>query len=509
MGNAWVKISKLRKSFGSVEVLKGVDLEFNRGEIHAFIGANGAGKSTLLGCLSGAVYPTSGTITIDDQELTALTPRLAIEKGIGIIYQHFQVVEGLSVADNIFLGSEIQRFGVVARRAQETKSRALLERLGVEIDPRRPLESLSVGERQLVEIARALHIKPDLLILDEPTAALSDREMEALHRVVRQLAHRENIAIVYVTHLLDEIGAIADVVTVLRDGATVWTRPANEVTPAIMAQGVAPSARLGEQRASHARSDVSQLRLEHFQCEFTGPIDVDVKKGEIVGLYGLLGSGRTDLVETLAGARSCRGGRLALEDKTVILRSARAALERGIALVASDRNEQSMFRSLSALDNLLMPHFDRLARRRSSRQPLFDLMAEELRLYPARADLEGGRFSGGNAQKLMMGRWLLPKLGIKVLLLDEPTQGVDIGARAEIYRLLQQFAAGGGAVLVASSDPNELAELCDRVLVLGQGEQIELIESDISAHRLVEAAHKSFSASLGVASPDLHNNGSI
>lgn len=501
MRNAWVKVSKLRKTFGSIEVLKGVDLEFYRGEIHAFIGANGAGKSTLLGCLSGAVDPSGGTITIDGEELTALTPRLAIEKGIGIIYQHFQVVEGLTVADNIFLGSEIHRYGIVARRAQEARSRALLERLGVEIDPRRPLESLSVGERQLVEIARALHIKPDLLILDEPTAALSEREIEALHKVVRQLAHRENIAIVYVTHLLDEVGAIADVVTVLRDGATVWTRPAGEVTPAIIAQGIAPSAEIGHQRAASARSGVSQIRVERYQCDYTGPIDIDIDRGEIVGLYGLLGSGRTDLVETLAGARPCRGGRMTLQGQPISIRNARAALEHGIALVASDRNEQSLFRSLPALDNLLMPHFDGLARRRSTHQPLFNRMAEALRLHPARADLEGGRFSGGNAQKLVIGRWLLPELGVKVLLLDEPTQGVDIGARAEIYRLLEQFVTGGGAVLVASSDPNELAALCDRVVVLGQGQQIEVIAEGITPGRLVEATHKSFSASLGTAHP--------
>ncbi|MCB1444767.1 MAG: sugar ABC transporter ATP-binding protein [Rhizobiaceae bacterium] len=497
MRKAWVRVNKLRKSFGSVEVLKGVDLEFHRGEIHAFIGANGAGKSTLLGCLSGAVEPSGGTIVIGDEELTALTPRLAIEKGIGIIYQHFQVVEGLTVADNIFLGSEIHRFGIVARREQEAQARKLLERLGVEIDARRLLDELSVGERQLVEIARALHIRPDLLILDEPTAALSDREIEALHKVVQQLAHRENIAIVYVTHLLDEIEAIADVVTVLRDGATVWTRPAAEVTPAIIAQGIAPSAKLGQQRAARVRSGESQMRLQDYRCDYTGPIDLDLHKGEIVGLYGLLGSGRTDLVETLAGARPCRGGVLTLRGQAVSIRNARRALEHGIALVASDRNEQSLFRSLPALDNLLMPHFDGLARRRSSHRPLFRRMAEALQLHPARPDLEGGRFSGGNAQKLVMGRWLLPELDIRVLLLDEPTQGVDIGARAEIYRLLEQFADGGGAVLVASSDPQELVELCDRVLVLGQGRQIELIEDGITPDRLVEAAHKSFSASLG------------
>jgi len=246
----FVEIRQLRKSFGGADVLKGVDLVFRLGEIHAFIGANGAGKSTLLGCLSGAVEPSSGTIAIDGEVFDTLSPRLALEKGIGIIYQHFQVVEGLTVADNIFLGSELRRMGIVDTRQQNERAAALLARLGAVLAPDMPLERLSVGERQIVEIARALRIGPKVLILDEPTAALSDREMSALHDVVRTLAHAENIAIVYVTHLIDEIKAIADCVTVLRDGAVVWTRPAARIDSRQRRQ---PLRRLREERRRIAR----------------------------------------------------------------------------------------------------------------------------------------------------------------------------------------------------------------------------------------------------------------
>lgn len=485
----FLKISGLRKSFGPVEVLKGVDLAFQCGEIHAFIGANGAGKSTLLGCLSGAEQPSSGRIGIGGVEYPGLTPRLAIEKGIGIIYQHFQVVEGLSIADNIFLGSEIQRLGVVQTREQERRSANLLRRLGVELDPRTPLEKLSVGERQIVEIARALRIEPQLLILDEPTAALSDREISALHAVVRHLAHTEKMAVVYVTHLIEEIKAIADKVTVLRDGAIVWTRPASQVNSKIIAQAIAPSSRGIEKSVMGKRGDQAVLQLDAYCSPYTGPIDLHVNAGEIVGVYGLMGSGRTDFLESLAGARAQRSGDFRLNGQSQHLSSPRDALDAGIALVASDRNEQSLFRSLSALENLLMPHLEDFARQGGSHLSLFQAAADDLKLHPHNPALQGGRFSGGNAQKLVMGRWLMSGLGIKVLLLDEPTQGVDIGARAEIYRLLRRFAEQGGVVLLASSDPTEILSICNRVVVLGHGEQMALIDTEMGEHELVHVAH--------------------
>lgn len=493
MSKTIVAVEGLHKSYGSVEVLKGVDLAFEAGEIHAFIGANGAGKSTFLGCLSGAVAPSKGSIRVGGKRFEALSPRLAHEMNIGIIYQHFQVIEGLTVAENIFLGAELTRFGLVNSIRQNREARALIERLGVELDPRTPLERLSIGERQIVEIARALWLEPELLILDEPTAALSDREIEALHGVVKHLAHNENLAIVYVTHLLDEVEAIADRVTILRDGQVVWTRAANETNTGMIAEGIAPAMEKSGKAARKTTADETdtapRLMLESYSSPFTGPVDVTVRQGECLGIYGLLGSGRTDLLESLIGARPRAEGSMLLDGEAVQPGGPGAALDLGVALVASDRKEQSLFGSLSALDNMLMPYFSRGVRSGRAQRELFDRLADALGLHPKSPGLAAERFSGGNAQKLVMGRWLADEARVKLLLLDEPTQGVDVGAREDIYRLLRAFSEEGGTTLVASSDPAEIVAVADRVLVLAGGAPVALLEEDIREDRLVELAH--------------------
>lgn len=485
-----VEIRDLRKSYGTVEVLKGINLSFRRGEIHAFLGANGAGKSTLLGCLSGATAPTSGTIRIDGADHAALTPRQARDLGIGIIYQHFQVIEGLTVADNIFLGSEITRFGVVDTREQNRVSREYLSRLRLDIDPATPLERLSIGERQLVEIARALHQQPVMLILDEPTAALSTREMLALHDVVRQLAHQENLAIVYVTHLIEEIEQIADCVSILRDGQVIWTRPVGETDHDMIAGAIAPFLARSDAAAPVAADAPEVLALTDYRSGFSGPINLSVRAGEVVGLYGLLGAGRTDLIESLIGARRRMGGGMALNGRAIHPADPRAALAEGIALVAADRPEQGLFGELSALDNLLMPHFGKIAGSTGQQYRIFAEIAQRVHLHPNNPDLDGIRFSGGNAQKLMIGRWLIPGAKVHLLLLDEPTQGVDIGAREELYSLLRAFTEAGGAILVSSSDPEELVTLAHRVLIMAKGRQSALIDRDITEENLVRLAHQ-------------------
>ncbi len=492
-----LEVNDLRKSYGPVAVLKGVDLAVEAGRVLAFLGANGAGKSTLLNCVSGAQEADSGDILVGDASLRGLGPRQVQDEGVAIIYQHFQVFEGLSVAENIFLGHEIRSSGCVDRRAQNAQARALLERLGVDdIDPRADLGSLGVGERKVVEIARALRLKPKFLILDEPTASLSDKEAKALHEVIRQAVANDGIGVIYVTHFLDEIPKIADDVTILRDGRILWTRPVGDVSIADMTDAISPDALVaGLEKIPFQADGPEVLRLEGLETSFVGPIDVALHPGEVLGIYGLMGAGRTELLECLSGAAPQSGGSMVFQGETRNFASPRAALDQGIALVASDRKEQSLFSSFAAVENLLVPHLGRapLPRmlRNFSREGIeFERAARRLNIQPPNPRLQGQRFSGGNAQKIMVGRWLVDGAGLKLLLLDEPTQGVDIGARHELYEALADVKRKGSTIIVASSDATEICHLADKVMVLGRGRQVALIDNPHDEELLIELAHK-------------------
>ncbi|WP_170419590.1 sugar ABC transporter ATP-binding protein [Ruegeria atlantica] len=494
---ARLEVKDLRKSYGSVVVLKGVDLAVEAGQVLAFLGANGAGKSTLLNCVSGAQDADTGDILVQNASLRGLNPRQVQDQGVAIIYQHFQVFEGLSVAENIFLGHEIRRGGRVDRRAQNRQARALLERLGVDdIDPRSDLGSLGVGERKVVEIARALRLKPKFLILDEPTASLSDKEAKALHEVIRQAVARDGIGVIYVTHFLDEIHKIADQVTILRDGRILWTRPVAEVSIADMTDAISPDALMtGLDKTPFQADGPEVVWMDDLTTGFVGPISVALHPGEVLGIYGLMGAGRTELLECLSGAAAQSGGTLKIDGTTRKFRSPREAQEQGVALVASDRKEQSLFASFSAVENLLVPHMGRSPMprmlRNFNRESLaFERAARRLNIQPPNPRLQGQRFSGGNAQKIMVSRWLIDGAGVKLLLLDEPTQGVDIGARHELYEALAEVKRKGTTIIVASSDATEICLLADKVMVLGRGQQVALIDNPHDEELLIELAHR-------------------
>lgn len=495
MDDPILSVRGLRKSFGQVDVLKGVDLEFHAGRIHAFLGANGAGKSTLLSCIGGALDPDEGEIRLGGERLTALTPRSAIDHGIGLIHQSEQCVAGLTVSENVFLGSEITRHGRVDRRAQTRTTADLLARLEVEIDPSAPVDRLSVGARKIVEIARAIHLSPRVLILDEPTAALGQHEQMALHRVVQTLARQEGLAIVYVTHLLDEVAAIAQDVTVLRDGRVVWTRAVADAGLDDIAQAIAPALTQITRRTLATATDAPALDLNGYCSGFTGPVDLSLREGECLGVYGLLGSGRTDLLEALAGITQPRAGEARYGGALCTFTSPSDALAAGVALVPSDRKEQGLFGALTACENLLMPHFGSklLPRwRRSGRveNTFWDHAAKRLDIRPARAGLNAAHFSGGNAQKIVLGRWLTPGFDLRLLILDEPTQGIDVGARGDLYDLLNTMMDQGLSLVVASSDPAEITALADRVLILSAGQQVALLDHCPEEATLVAMAHR-------------------
>ncbi|WP_430378758.1 sugar ABC transporter ATP-binding protein [Streptomyces sp. B1-3] len=535
-----LRVRGLSKSFGGVRALDGVDLTVPMGQVHALLGHNGAGKSTLIKCLGGAFPPDAGTIEVGGTSYTRLSPRESIDAGVAIIFQTLSVVDALSVTENIFLGQEWTRYGRIDRRAQEEVAAGLLERVAASCSPRDRVGELPMGQRQLVEIAKALSRSAAVLVLDEPTAALSTAESAALAERVEDL-RTQGLAIVYVTHLLSEVERLADAVTVLRDGRVTHrsvgagqTRrelveaiagratQVTQVTGGVPAQvpgagggadesaacegGAGGSAASGggrvsgrttaEPPASTAASGAPahpsgrpRLTVDGLHGPGFGPVSLTVAEGERVGLFGLIGSGRTRILESLYGARRAAGGTVRVGDRTVTSARPAEALAAGIALVPADRRRQGLFPLLGAQDNALLPSVRHLARAgiraRGAERRVFGALAEAVGLRPARPRLPAAAFSGGNQQKLVLGRWIHEARSVDVLLLDEPTQGVDVGARQEIYEVVAALAADRGtAVLFASSDPEEVVALADRCLIVAEGR----IAGELSGPGLTEEA---------------------
>jgi ABC-type sugar transport system ATPase subunit len=489
-------VEGLEKAYGSNRVLSGIDLRFSPGKVYAVLGANGAGKSTLIKCLSGATAPTAGAVVIGGERYSALTPRTALDAGIAVIYQHFSLIASLSVADNVFLGSELHGAGkILRRRDQEVATRELFDRLGVDISPRERLGDLSVAHQQLVEIAKAIHRRARLLILDEPTASLSDAESRSLIEQVARLRD-QGLAIIYVTHLLDEVFRIADEVIILRDGRVSLQSKVADVSPPEVIEAIAgvtelasggPAALVGE----------PVLTARGLEGEGLGPISLELRSGEIVGVFGLLGSGRTELLETLFGIRPRTDGEVLLDDRPLHPGTPAKAIARGLALVPADRLRQSIFPSMSTSDNLLLAQIRGLGRlgiRHLGRERrAWETTRDKLRVRAAGPEVPAWTLSGGNQQKLAVGRWLGDDGGVRVLLLDDPTQGIDVGARGELYRILRQLVRSSGcAVLFTSSSPEEVTTLADRAIVMHEGTAAaELSREQLREDRLLALANRS------------------
>ena len=478
------------KEFPGVRALDGIDLTVRGGEVHCLLGQNGAGKSTLIKILAGAHLPDEGESLWQGHPVQLATPQAALRLGIATIYQELDLVEGLSVADNVFLGREAASGGFVRRREQAAATRALLERLGhPEIPPGREVGRLPAAARQVVSMARALGHDAKVVVMDEPSAVLAHDEVENLFRIVGELT-RAGVAVVYISHRLEEIRRIGDVVTVLKDGATVATdlpardTPTREVVRLMTGRSVEhPFPPRPEPAADRpVLLEVEGLTLPGAFRD----VSLTVHAGEIVGIAGLVGAGRSEILETIYGARRRSAGTVAVQGRRLGPRAGTAAAVRaGLALAPEERKAQALLLDQSVARNVslaTLPRFARagwLDRRREASDA--DRLTGELDVRPADTARAVRTLSGGNQQKVVLARWLLGST--KVLLLDEPTRGVDVGARAELYALVRRLAAQGLGVLLVSSEVPEVLGLSDRVLVLREG----LVVHEAPAQDLDEA----------------------
>ncbi|MGC4998212.1 MULTISPECIES: sugar ABC transporter ATP-binding protein [unclassified Streptomyces] len=489
-----LSMTGITKAFPGVRALDGVDLDVQEGEVHCLLGQNGAGKSTLIKVLAGAHQPDTGAIHWRGEPVTLRSPMAAMRLGIATIYQELDLVEHLSVAENIHLGHEPTVAGFVVRgRAARDSTAALLRRLGhPEIEPGRLVGELSAAQQQIVSMARALSHDVRLIVMDEPSAALDPDEVDNLFRVVAGLT-AEGVAVVYISHRLEEIRRIGDRVTVLKDGRAVArglpakTTPTREVVTLMTGRDV-EYVFPGRPALPPAGEPVLEVRGLARSGEFD-PFDLVVRPGEIVGIAGLVGSGRSEILETIYGARKPDAGHVLVAGRPVRPGSVRAAVRAGIGLAPEERKAQALLMLESVTRNVSVSSLSRFARAgwidRGAELGAARAATRELSLRPDNPSVPVRTLSGGNQQKAVLARWLLR--GCRVLLLDEPTRGVDVGARAELYAVVRRLADEGLAVLLVSSEVPEVLGLADRVLVLREGHVVhEAPARELDEHRVLD-----------------------
>ncbi len=490
---ALLQMSGITKSFPGVRALDGVDLDVRPGEVHCLLGQNGAGKSTLIKVLAGAHQPDDGEITWRGEPVKLSNPQAAMRLGVATIYQELDLVDGLTVAENIYLGHEHSAAGFMKAGAASAATKDLLRRLGhPEISPDREVGRLSAAGKQIVSMARALSHDAKILIMDEPSAVLDSGEVDKLFHVMRDLTD-EGIGIIYISHRLEEIREVGDRVTVLKDGRTVSTGLSARDTPTselirLMTgrtieyvfpqhQPVAPDAPV-------VLSVEGLSRLGEFS-----DVSFEVRAGEIVGIAGLVGAGRSEVLETIYGARKATSGTVTVDGKRLRNGSLNAAVAAGMGLAPEERKSQALLLDQSITRNITLSTLGRFAQtgfmRRAAERAAASENAKSLNVRPAGVDRNVRTLSGGNQQKVVLGRWLLR--GCRVLLLDEPSRGVDVGARSEIYALVRRLADEGVAVIVVSSEIPEVLGLADRVLVLREGRVVHTgPSSEIDEHKVLD-----------------------
>ena len=492
MGNEHLlSLEGIAKQFPGVRALDGVDLHVRKGTVHALMGENGAGKSTLMNCLIGICRPDAGTMKFKGAPLSVPDPHVALAKGISMIHQELNPIPHMTVAENIFLGREPPtRWGLVDAKELNRRAAQLLSRLEVQLDPAEELARLSVAQQQLVEIARAISYDADLIVMDEPTSALTDTEVHGLFRIIDSL-RASGKSIVYITHKIDEVFRISDEVTVLRDGRNVGTDAIGALTEGMLVRRMVGRTLREMFRKDPSSAGETVLEVRNLSGTRFRNVSFRVGRGEILGIAGLMGAGRTEVLEAVFGLNRPSAGEILVNGVKLEVRSPAVAIRHGLALLTEDRKLTGVFPNATAGENMAIANLGQYPR-----GPLLDFrridsdcerICGQLKIKTSGLRQSLTSLSGGNQQKVLIARWLLT--GSSILLLDEPTRGIDVGAKSEIYRLMAELVGKGKSIVMVSSELPEILGMSDRILVMHEGEKVgELKREDATQERILHLA---------------------
>lgn len=491
-----LSLEKIDKNFGGIHALKGVDFTLERGEVHALLGENGAGKSTLIKILTGVYKADGGRILLHGREITVHDPIDARRKGIAAIYQELSLIESLTVAENIFLGNEPTKtpLGICDREKLYRESDQYLENFQIAIDSRKKVSELGMGQKRIVEIVKALAIHAEILLLDEPTTGMSKAEIDILFQIMETLKEKK-VTMIYISHYLDEVFRVCDRATVFRDGQNVAVYRVAETNMNTLIKAMIGKEIRTKDGNGRGNAEYGKMLLE--LCEYRTdlmkePVSLTLHEGEILGITGIVGAGKSELAHSIFGNALRRSGQICYREEPVALRSPADTKKCRMAFVPEDRKSQGLFLEDTAADNMLLVSLEKLRTALGTvssrkKKETADEMGSKLKLSPLKTQLPAKNFSGGNQQKIVIGKWL--SMEPEIILMDEPTRGIDVGAKSEIYQIIKELAADHKGLLIFSSEFEELISLCDRILVLYKGKITgEVLAEDATNEKLLSLA---------------------
>ena len=490
IGDTILKLNHISKLYPGVVALDDMNMEFKEGEVHAIVGENGAGKSTMIKTISGAIEPTQGTIEVNGQTFDKLNPKLSRDNGIAVIYQEFTLVPVLSAADNIFMGEYMLNGMVLDRKSMDQKAKELFERLHVNIDPRTKVADLTTGFQQIVEIAKAISKDAKILIMDEPSAPLTITEVEAMYEIVDRLK-AEGVTIIYISHRMEEIFRLSDRVTVIRDGKYIKTLNTNETNKSELIKlmvGRELNATYPHRKHPHAGPI---MELKNVCGNGVKDISFKINKGEVIGLGGLVGAGRTELAQLIFGSEKITSGEIIYKGEPLRVKDCEEAINKGIAMIPEDRKRHGVILDMTIKDNTTMPCLKRISKHGvlvdENEKGVTEKFKEALKVKTPTINQLVKNLSGGNQQKIVLAKWLA--MEPDVIIFDEPTRGIDVGAKQEIYEIMNELANNGKAIVMISSDMEELIGMSDRIVILCKGRMSgELNRSEITQENILMKA---------------------